>query len=395
MVSGAVKLENEVDTVSRHWPVPPNPQRINIIIELPSGKRCVHGVSEISLTRLDCPYPPFSHYYVVQPPTLSESVLGKRSRAADDPEPIPTLATLGWLEEIYSKIWNRPELKPMLFRKVVVTRGDYDTLQDILNQKFTERDSAQYDGIERDVLSDKLDFLRSLNPAETHTVDNDDGIGDDDIPKATTEDDFEINSFFPSSLNYLDLSTLGLKSQLNRINMPVYLRNEYDHISELIKKKPRNSIGSMIISGQPGTGEVLVSCLTVSNLPCRYQGKTTYLYVRIIESLIEGRPFLYQTKRRTVYHVGHNGVKKVQFWSPEADIVAFVDGDERDNEPESFILTPQVQVIVASSPKATNQKWLDQATPVATFTKIATSLWSAKELFLTGLVLALLLSTLN
>ena len=233
---------------------------------------------------------------------MSESVLGKRTRAADDPELIPTLVThLGWLEEIHSKIWNRPELKPTLFRKVLVTRGDYDTLQDILNQKFTERDSAQYDGGEHDVLSDKLDLLRSLGPAETlppHTVDNNDRVDDDDSPEATTKD---VSSFFPSSLNYLDLSTLGLKSKLNRIAVPVYLRNEYDHISELIKKNPQNSKGSILISGQPGTGEVLVSCPTGSNQPCRYQGKTTYLYVRIIESLIEGRPFLYQTKRRTVY----------------------------------------------------------------------------------------------
>ena len=45
MVPGAVKLENEVDTVSSHWPVQPNLQRISIVVELPSGKRCVHVVS--------------------------------------------------------------------------------------------------------------------------------------------------------------------------------------------------------------------------------------------------------------------------------------------------------------------------------------------------------------
>ena len=321
---------------------------------------------------------------MVQPRTFSESVLGKRFRATDDPEPNNTAPTQpGWLEEIHSKLWNRPELKPALFRKVVVTRGDYDTLQDILNQKFTERDSAQYDGGHHDVLSDKLDFLRSLSPGETvspHTVHN-------DGPDAITEDDFEINSFFPSFMNYLDLSTLGLKSGLNRMPMPVYLRHEYDHISELIKKRPQNSDGSVIISGQPGTGEFLVSCPAGFDQPCRYyQGKTAYLYVRIIESLIEGRPFLYQTSDRTVYHVTHAGVKEIQSsWSPEAHIVAFIDGDEADNAPKPFILNGKVQIIVASSPKVTNQKWIKQAA-IAVFTQLATSLWSAQELFLTGLV---------
>ena len=142
-------------------------------------------------------------------------------------------------------------------------------MQDILNQKFTERESALYDGREHNVLGDKLDFLRSLCPAETHTVNSDDRVDVDDGPEATTEDDFEINSFFPSSLNYLDLSTLGLKSELNRVPMPLYLRHEYGHISELIKKDPQNSNSSFIISGQPGTGEVLVSCLAESNQPCR------------------------------------------------------------------------------------------------------------------------------
>jgi hypothetical protein len=43
-VSGSVKLEGEPDNTSGHWPAttPPNPQHLHIIVELPSGERCVH-----------------------------------------------------------------------------------------------------------------------------------------------------------------------------------------------------------------------------------------------------------------------------------------------------------------------------------------------------------------
>ena len=53
-VPGSLELDEELDTISTHWPAttPPNPQNLHIIVELPSGKRCVHWVSEISLTVL-------------------------------------------------------------------------------------------------------------------------------------------------------------------------------------------------------------------------------------------------------------------------------------------------------------------------------------------------------
>ena len=51
-VLGSVKLEGETDNISLHWPVPmsPTPKRLHIIVELPSGKRCVHQVGIILLT---------------------------------------------------------------------------------------------------------------------------------------------------------------------------------------------------------------------------------------------------------------------------------------------------------------------------------------------------------
>jgi hypothetical protein len=116
----------------------------------------------------------------------------------------------------------------------------------------------------------------------------------------------------------------------------------------------------------------------------------------MIEPLIAGRPFLYQTKDRTVYHVSQNGVEvNLSSWSPQAHIVAFVESDEGNCEPKDFLRNPFVQIIVASSPKGAHQRWTKQTCKYTMLTRLATSPWSPSELFLTGLVLAFLLSTLD
>lgn len=92
-----------------------------------------------------------------------------------------------------------------------------------------------------------------------HPDNKEDRVDDDDDMEGSNEDDSEINSLFPFTLSYLDLSTLELKDMSHRFPSPLFLRQEYDHISELINKMPRSNKGSVIITGQPGTGEVPVS----------------------------------------------------------------------------------------------------------------------------------------
>jgi len=132
-----------------------------------------------------------------------------------------------------------------------------------------------------DVLSVKLNFLRSLTPVEAssprHPDDNDNRVDDgveadpeiqsphDDNNRVDEddEDDPEIQSLeslFPSHLSFLDLSPLKLEQDItNRFRLPLLLCQEYEHISELIKSKSQDSGGSVIVNGQPGTGEFLVS----------------------------------------------------------------------------------------------------------------------------------------
>jgi hypothetical protein len=111
--------------------------------------------------------------------------------------------------------------------------------------------------------------------------------------------------------------------------------------------------------------------------------------------MIEGRTFLYQAIGGSVYHVSQKGVEAVHSWSSEETIVAFVDGDKGDYEPNGMILIcHSVQLIVAPSPKGAHQKWIKQTGHGSSDTTLAVKLWSHEELLLTGLVLALL-STLD
>jgi len=110
--------------------------------------------------------------------------------------------------------------------------------------------------------------------------------------------------------------------------------------------------------------------------------------------MIEGCPFLFQAMQGTVYHVSEKGVEVVRSrsWSPKETIVAFVDIDRANHEPDHILRDRSVQLIVASSPKGTNQPWANQAGFLISITQLVIQLWSDKELFLTGSVLALLLS---
>jgi len=106
--------------------------------------------------------------------------------------------------------------------------------------------------------------------------------------------------------------------------------------------------------------------------------------------MIEGCPFLYQASHGTVYSVNESGVQAIQSWSSNEDIVAFVDVGEDNDDPEDMLCGGTVQIILASPPRGANRRWIRRAGGV---TKLATELWSPRELFLAGFVLGLVLST--
>jgi hypothetical protein len=207
-------------------------------------------------------------------------------------------------------------LRPQLFREITVTQAHYDELQRRLKELHPDRDSQAYKSFKSDVSSVKLKLIQSFTPAEASSTrildDNDNRVDDDSDTEASSEDededenenenenedenededenmdededenedldeneneneyedededkdedDRELRSLFPSILRFLDLSSLTLKEKVSlRLPLPLLLREEYKHISGLIKEEPVSSAGSIIVSGQPGTGELLVS----------------------------------------------------------------------------------------------------------------------------------------
>jgi hypothetical protein len=171
---------------------------------------------------------------------------------------------------------------------VKVTRAHYDELEKRLNEQHPYRNLPDYNGAKNDVQSIKLDVLRSTFPEQLrHPDSNEDRVHDDDDPEAIDEGGSEMHVDDPEAidedgspiktipsftLNFLDLSSLNLKEEPPKgLPLTIFLRREYDHISALIEKRPRNGQGSVVVSGPPGTGELLVSCLTGSNQLCRYR----------------------------------------------------------------------------------------------------------------------------
>ena len=157
-----------------------------------------------------------------------------------------------WLDELRSKLWNRKELEPALFRTVKVTKAHYDELERRLKEKHPDRYLPGYDGARHDVRSIKFDVLGLVFPDN-----NEDHVDDGDHLAASNEDGSETNSLFPFTLRFLDLSTLCLEVVPERLPSPLCIRGEYDFISALIGEGPQSKHGSVVVSGQPGTGEVL------------------------------------------------------------------------------------------------------------------------------------------
>jgi len=146
-----------------------------------------------------------------------------------------------WLTELHSKIWNRVDLTQTLTRTVEVTEAHYTDLQRSLNglHKRTAIDLV------------KLNILHSLREAVPSLQDE----VESDVSEARDN-----HKLFPSVFKYLDLAPLGLKAEVtSRFPLPLLIREDYEDMTKLIDKEPQDNSGSVIVSGQPGTGEFLVS----------------------------------------------------------------------------------------------------------------------------------------
>ena len=176
------------------------------------------------------------------------------------------------LSELQSKIWNRQDGRSELFHEIEITFAHYKELQKRLTESKPGRISPNYSSA--DVQSIKLDILRSFKPPSlppslpvSPGCNDDEKVGVEQTEGGEDSDslDDELRPFFPTTIQYLDLSSLELSNPPDRLPLPLLIREDYDVISELLDDLSQDSSGSMISNGQPGTGDFLIFCF-LSNL---------------------------------------------------------------------------------------------------------------------------------
>ena len=138
-----------------------------------------------------------------------------------------------------------------------VTRAHFTKLQERLVDRHLDRDSPGYNGKVHDVRSVKLGVLVPPRYPDIIDPEASDAEMDVDSPEASDKDRYGIESPFPFTLKFLDLTPLGLRNVSSRMPSPLFVRQEYDDITALIEYGSEND--PVVVSGQPGTGEVLVS----------------------------------------------------------------------------------------------------------------------------------------
>jgi len=103
----------------------------------------------------------------------------------------------------------------------------------------------------------------------------------------------------------------------------------------------------------------------------------------MVEFMIAGTPFLFQTMEGTVYLV-NNFITVVNSWLG-GPIVAFCDADGFSSRPSQFILESyNIQIIAACPPKGASQRWMEEMAGMSHVMKYVTTLWSPQELFSVG-----------
>ncbi|EDR02516.1 uncharacterized protein LACBIDRAFT_332315 [Laccaria bicolor S238N-H82] len=141
-----------------------------------------------------------------------------------------------WLSDLHQKIWIQKSGEQII-RTVKIEYADYKRLDERLAEVRPGSPGAI-----RDI---KLDFLWSLPSTISGPLDDKEAIDGDHF-------DDDVHSFFPITLQYLDLFRLGLRRMSLRMPAPLLIRREYHALSKLLSKLPKDSAGSVMISGQPG-----------------------------------------------------------------------------------------------------------------------------------------------
>jgi hypothetical protein len=153
-----------------------------------------------------------------------------------------------WLKHVHAKLWDKSTLQEKIFRETTVTFAHFLALENRLNEHNPLRTAVSDKYKVAEVERIKSKFLDEIIAGT---------INVDDYKGPLRPEFNEINSFFPFKLKYIDLST-SIKVPPTRSPPLILYRQEYDVLSRLLEKKgelARASLGSAIVSGQPGIGE--------------------------------------------------------------------------------------------------------------------------------------------
>lgn len=151
-----------------------------------------------------------------------------------------------------------------MFRTTTLTFDDFLRLDDSLNELNTSRRSASYESCR--VFETKLQHLLSSIPTSGNTdetgkdtYEGENSEAEDEIEGSGEDQDdrYDYKSHFPIDVKYLDLHSLSLHNRPQRCPSLIYIREEYEVLSRILEHKRKEGlIGSAIVSGQPGIGEI-------------------------------------------------------------------------------------------------------------------------------------------
>lgn len=119
-------------------------------------------------------------------------------------------------------------------------------------------------------------------------------------------------------------------------------------------------------------------------------GKTSYLYVLLIDRLLKGQKTIFQSTDGIVYEISNTVQELPPFMLPTLagkDVLALIDADGPQWAPTQQVCFSHVRIVVVSSPNdEQSRRWMKQLPGGVLATAYMINPFSLKEFLLTGFV---------
>ncbi|TFK71524.1 hypothetical protein BDN72DRAFT_431671 [Pluteus cervinus] len=288
-----------------------------------------------------------------------------------------TSRTHRFLDTIHSRLWGKKDLESKIFRHVFLTPSDYDEAQSLLQP--ARRLSLTF----RDIFPIQSALLNTRpSPQSHHTISqadhggmdfphniismdlenkNEDMVDDKEMGvPALNIDPYPLNVdissqvsiplevaeglklVLPRRISYMDLSAFEFP-YYSRLPRLTFIPDTWDEMTRLIDARPQGPNGSVVVTGQAGTG------------------KTCYVHFKLIKRIIDGQTTVFQDIHGGVYVI-ENGVQRVDLQTESPLVlgegaIALVDGDGDVCTPHPLIVNAKLPIIVTSTPETRANSW--------------------------------------